>query len=221
MLIFYFTISIMSVLTGASTSMQSLIATHGYVAIIALMALESASLPIPSEVVLPVVGLYVYNGTLNIYLAVLSTVIGTLIGITVDYYVAYFLGKDVVYSHAKRFHIKKESIDHFDKWFNNNAGFTVFVARLIPVVRGLISFPAGFAQMDLKKFYLYSLAGSLVWNVALIGFGYYTLGSTNNNLTLILAGVGLFAQALYIIYHVSMGKIKENNMAMEKKQRGH
>ncbi len=209
---------IFSVLSGASAQVQALLIAHGYLAIVILMTLESASLPIPSEVVLPLIGLYVYNGTLNLYLAIVSTLIGTLIGITIDYYLAYFLGKDVIYAHAERFHIKKESLDHFDKWFNNNIGFTVFVARLIPVVRGLISFPAGFAQMDIKKFYLYSLTGSLLWNVVLIEFGYYTLGSTNNNLVLIIAGIGIFIQVLYMFYQFSMGKIKEDNTKKEKKK---
>ncbi len=217
MFAFSITSSILPILTGASSSIHALLVAHGYLAIIALMTLESASLPIPSEIVLPLIGLFVYNGTLNIYLAIIATVIGTFLGVTIDYYLAYFLGKDVIYAHAERFHIKRESIDSFDKWFNNNAGSTVFLARLIPVVRGLISFPAGFARMDLKKFYLYSLSGSLIWNVALIEFGYYTLGSTSSNIILVLAGVGLFAQVIYLIYHISMGKIKEDNKKKEKK----
>ncbi len=200
-------------------NIHALIAAHGYLAIIALMSLESASLPIPSEIVLPVIGYYVYTGTLNIYLAILSTLVGTAIGITADYFIAYFLGKDLVYKHAEKFHIKKESLDHFDKWFNNNISFTVFIGRLLPVVRGLISFPAGFAQMDLKVFYSYSLAGSLIWNVALIEFGYYTLGASSTNLILTIGICGLFLQMLYLFYKTSFNKIKEDNMRKESKKK--
>ncbi len=197
-------------LTGISASIHSFIVSHDYLAIIILMALESASLPIPSEVVLPLTGYFVYTGLLNLYLAIISTLIGTAIGITLDYYIAYFLGKDVVYKHAERFHINRKMLDSFDRWFVANAGFTVFIGRLIPVVRGLISFPAGFAQMDIKKFYLYSLSGSFIWNVVLIEFGYYAFGSTTNIL-IMLAATGIFAQALYIVYVVAMRKIRSSS----------
>ena len=201
MSIFTMLLSIANFTTStASGTYQSLIVTHGYLAIIALMALESASLPIPSEIILPITGVYVHDGTFSLYVALLASLIGTTIGITIDYYVAYFLGKDVIYKHSNKFHIKKERIMHFDSWFNQNAAFTVFAARLIPIVRGLISFPAGFAQMDLKRFYFYSLFGAIIWNAALIMFGYYALST--NNIVITFAAVGIFAVILYAIYHL-------------------
>lgn len=200
-------------------NIHAIIAAHGYLAIVILMSLEAASLPLPSEIILPVVGYYVYTGALNLYLSILSTVIGTAIGITIDYFIAYYLGKDLVYKHAEKFHIKKESLDHFDKWFRNNISFTVFIGRLLPVVRGLISFPAGFAQMDLKIFYAYSLAGSLIWNVALIEFGYYAFGASSTNFILTIAVCSLFLQMIYLFYKASFNRIQEDNIKNESKKK--
>ncbi|MDE1859681.1 MAG: VTT domain-containing protein [Candidatus Micrarchaeota archaeon] len=111
----------------------------------------------------------------------------------------------MVYKNLKLLRIKKEDVERFDEWFKRNGPFAIFIARLIPLVRGLISFPAGFARMDLKKFYLYSLAGSLIWNVALIEFGYYALSVNSFDITATL--FALLAIALYVIYKVALRKI--------------
>ena len=193
-------------LTGAYSAITSFVHLYGYLAIVVLMALESASLPIPSEVILPLAGHFIALGEMNPYLAVIATIIGTAIGISFDYAVAYLLGKELIYKHLHSFHIQKRMLDHFDRWFAENGSFAVFVSRLLPVIRGLISFPAGFAQMPLRKFYLYSLTGALIWNVALMAFGYYALSITN--LQLLLGVVAAFAIVLYLIYHISLKRIR-------------
>lgn len=207
MLLFLIPIFLASNASSLYASISALIAAHGYISVIILMAAESASLPIPSEVILPVTGFFVHNGTLNLYLAIIASLVGTFIGITIDYYIAYFLEKDVVYKHLKTFHISKERMDNFQKWFDRNGSFAVFIIRMLPIARGLISFPAGFARMDLKKFYLYSLLGSLIWNVALIGFGYYALSTTNADIT--FAAIAVFAILLYVIYRVAIDRMKK------------
>src|SRR5271157_3531518 len=156
------------------STISGLIAAHGYIAIFVLMVLEAASFPgVPSEVVLPAVGYFIAEGLLNPVLAFAAAITGCTIGMGIDYYIAYFLGKDVVYKHLRFFHIKKEQLLAFDRWFEKNGDFAVFVSRLLPVVRGWIGFPAGFAEMPLKKFFFYSVTGTVIWDVILIAFGYY------------------------------------------------
>lgn len=183
-------------------AINKFIAGYGYAAVVALMALESASVPMPSEVILPLTGRFAAESLLNPYLAVLATMIGTAIGITVDYAVAYMLGKELVYRHLKSLRIRRSSLESFDAWFAKNGPFAVFVSRLLPLVRGLISFPAGFARMDLKRFYLYSMAGALVWNVALIAFGYYALSTSS--LQVLFLAVAAFIIALYAAYRIAL-----------------
>ncbi len=201
------TLSILQLLTGTYSSISAFIASYGDLAIVILMTLESASLPIPSEVLLPLAGAFAAQGYLGgPYLAYAAALAGTIFGITIDYFIAYFLGKEVVYKHLSSFHIRRESIELFDAWFKRNGPFAVFVARLLPVVRGLISLPAGFAEMSLKKFYFYSILGAMIWNAALMAFGYYAL-STSNAQSLLVA-VATLAIVLYLVYDLFSKKIK-------------
>ncbi len=199
--------SVLHLVTGTYVAVTAFLTKYGYAAIVVLMVLESASLPIPSEVVLPLIGKYVASGLLNPYLAFACTMIGTAIGISVDYAIAYYFGKDVVYKHLHAFHVKKETVDAFDAWFDSNGAFAVFVSRLLPIVRGLISLPAGFARMPLKKFFLYSLVASAIWNAALMYFGYALLST--NNVDILFAAVAVLAIVLYAIYYLAVGRIRK------------
>jgi membrane protein DedA with SNARE-associated domain len=202
------TASAASAVNGAAAAVVSFIASHTYLGVFALMALESASLPIPSEVVLPAIGYLAATGAVNFYLAFAAAVIGSMVGIAIDYYVAYFVGKDVVYRHLQSFHIKKSTLDAFDNWFARNGSFAVFISRLIPIVRGLISFPAGFAQMPQKKFYLYSFLGTAIWDITLMLFGYYALDTAN--ITVMFVAVAAFGIVLYAIYVYALKTIRKN-----------
>ncbi len=186
---------------------NSLLSTYGYLGLFGMMALEGASLPIPSEVIVPIAGYLAAKGVFNFYIAALAILAGNMIGVVIDYVIGYFIGKDVVYKHLHLFHIHKEQIDAFDSWFNRNGGFAVFVSRMIPVLRGLISFPAGFARMPFKKFFLYSLVGSAIWDIVLMLFGYYLLSS--NNLYIAMSAVALLALILYMIYRIAVNKTRK------------
>jgi membrane protein DedA with SNARE-associated domain len=209
MLVLSITSWLLQVISGTYSTINTFITTHGLAAIVALMALESASLPIPSEVILPLAGRFAAAGDFSLYLAIAASIVGTVIGITVDYAIAYVLEKEVVYKHLSAFHIKKSDLDAFDAWFAKNGAFAVFVARLLPVVRGLISLPAGFAKMSLRDFYLYSIAGSLIWNVALIMFGYWALATSNAQL--MFAAIAAFAIVLYLTYRIGMKRISRHS----------
>jgi membrane protein DedA with SNARE-associated domain len=200
-------ITLWQLITGSTTLLTNLITKYGYLAITALMALESASIPVPSEVIMPLAGLFSANGLLSFPLALIAGMVGSAIGLAVDYYIAYFVGKEVVYKHLQRFHIKKESLESFDEWFERNGFVAVFVTKFIPLVRTLVSFPAGFAKMDAKKFFAYSLLGSLIWNVVLMAFGYYALAA--NSAVVILASIAAFVIILYFIYSVAIKRMRK------------
>lgn len=194
-------------LLGILQNVQSIVSAYGYLGIFILMTLESASLPIPSEVVLPVVGHLISTGTLNGYLATAVVLVASITGMAIDYTIAYYVGKRVVYKHLQSFRIKKGSLDAFDSWFNRNGRFAVFIGRMVPEVRGLVSFPAGFAQMPLKDFFLFSFLGAAIWDIALIAFGYYALSTSS--LVITTTAIALFVIVLYIIYRVALSKIRK------------
>jgi len=190
------------------SALSSFISSYGYFAILILMILESASMPIPSELLLPATGYFAAKGILNIYITLVVVYISSFIGMAINYYIAYWLGKDLVYKHLHWFRIKREDVEAFEKWFDKNGPFTVFISRLLPLVRGLINFPAGFALMNQKRFYAYSMAGAVIWDTALIMFGYYGLAA--NNTTSVLIAIGVFGIILYIIYRIAINNIRKS-----------
>ncbi|MFG1449329.1 MAG: DedA family protein [Thermoplasmataceae archaeon] len=197
---------LISIILGRSGPIHNLVVNYGYTGIGILMMLESASLPIPSEVILPLSGQYIHLGILNFPGVLLVALLGGLVGFSIDYFIAYFLGKDVIYNHLHIFHLKKESVENFETWFEKNGSFAVFIIRMVPGVRGLISLVAGFAKMDLKKFYLFSFLGSLVWDTLLIIFGYYAF---SGSLTSIIEYVAILLLVLYLIYVLLMRNVKK------------
>lgn len=148
-------LSVVGILGLTYATIGGLMARYGYYAVFLLLLLEGASMPIPSEVVLPLVGHLIATKVFDPWLVFAVVLLGGTAGMMVDYYIAYFLEKDVVYKHLAFFHINRKEILEFDDWFKRNGDFTVFVARLLPVVRGLINFPAGFALMPRDKFLTY------------------------------------------------------------------
>ncbi len=201
--------SIIGIFSLTYSAISSFISSYGYIAIFVLMLLEAASMPVPSEVILPLTGYFASKGVISLYIALPLVYLSSFAGMAINYYIAYFLGKDVVYKHLGLFRIKKEDVEAFEKWFNENGPFVVFISRLLPVVRGLINFPAGFALMDKKKFYVYSMAGSIIWDTLLVLFGYYALSA--NSLATVLAYIAILGLVLYSIYKISMNKIKRKS----------
>ncbi|MGC8699464.1 MAG: DedA family protein [Candidatus Micrarchaeia archaeon] len=199
---------LLNLLNLSYSTLSYIITKYGYLSIFVLMILEASSFPIPSEVVLPLAGLFSAKGMLNIYIVIPLVFLSSFIGMAVNYYIAYLLGKDVVYRHLHWFRIKKSDVEAFEKWFDRNGPFVVFISRLLPVVRGLINFPAGFALMDQKKFYAYSMLGSIIWDTALTLFGFYALSASNGYIVLI--AIGIFGIILYAIYKFAIMRIRKS-----------
>jgi membrane protein DedA with SNARE-associated domain len=152
-----------------------------YFTIALLMTIESSFIPFPSEVVIPFAAYKAAQGGLNVFGVVIAGTVGALAGALVNYYLAKYLGRALVYSFAEskigRFLLlSKEKVIHAENYFLKNGNSSTFVGRLVPAVRQLISIPAGIARMKIRNFILYTVAGAGIWNIILAVIGYYLYG---------------------------------------------
>lgn len=147
------------------------ISQSGYWGLFLLMVGESFLMPIPSEIVLPFAGFMVFSGEISFLAAVFLGVLGQIFGSVLSYYLGYYGGRRVVLRYGQYFLLNKKHFEHVENWFNKYGLATVFVCRLLPVVRTLISFPAGITKMNFKKFLLYSTLGIIPWTIFLVYLG--------------------------------------------------
>lgn len=143
----------------------------GYVGVALMMALESACLPLPSEVIMPFAGYLVSTGRFSLFWATTAGAVGCNIGSTLAYYLGAWGGKPAAKRWGRYLLISAADIDLADRFFNRFGSATVFIARLLPVVRSFVALPAGFARMTMWKFQLYSFVGSWIWCFALTWVG--------------------------------------------------
>jgi membrane protein DedA with SNARE-associated domain len=148
----------------------------GYVGIAVLVALENVFPPIPSEVILPLAGFLAGQGRFWLPAAVLAATLGSLAGALVLYAVGHYFGEDrirrLVRRYGKWFTVSERDLDRAEGWFDRHGGAVVFFGRLVPIIRSLVSIPAGVRRMPLGRFLLYTALGSTLWNGALIGAGW-------------------------------------------------
>ena len=149
----------------------------GYAGIFALMLLEAAAFPVPSEVILPLAGYLVSQGTLEFWLVVFISTAAAMIGSFVDYFIGSKLGGSFLVGQSRLPYIDATQLRRTRGWFYKYGAVTVALLRLVPAARVLISFPAGAYRMKKSKFALYTLAGCLPWNFLLVYLGWW-LGSS-------------------------------------------
>lgn len=154
----------------------SIMNQFGYVGVFLLIAIENIFPPIPSEVILLFGGFMTTYSSMNLFGVTLVSTLGSLLGAIVLYYIGKILNKErlkkIVRGKAgKILRLKEKDIDMADQWFDTKGNKTVFFCRFIPLVRSLISIPAGMSEMDMKKFILYTVLGSTVWNFVLTFVG--------------------------------------------------
>ena len=148
------------------------IGAMGYTGIFLLMAMESSVIPIPSELVMPPAGYLAHQGQMNIWLAILMGTAGSLAGAYANYYAAHYLGRPLLLKYGKYVWITEEKFAKVERYFRDHGEISTFIGRLLPVVRHLISLPAGLAGMNHVKFSLYTLAGAGIWVTILTWIGY-------------------------------------------------
>jgi membrane protein DedA with SNARE-associated domain len=181
-------------------------ANLNYFTVALLMAIESTFLPLPSEVVVPFAAYKAGQGDLNVFLVVFFGTAGALSGSLINYTLAYYLGRPLVYRFAgsklgKLFLLSKEKVVHAEEFFIRNGRTSTFIGRLVPGVRHLISIPAGLAKMNLRDFILFTFIGAGIWNIILAFIGYY-LYEIREQIFPYLGHILLAIGAVFVVYLV-------------------
>ena len=161
-----------SILALLSGFIISTISALGYPGILLLMAIESACIPLPSEIILPFSGYLVWTGRFNIWWVAVMGALGCNAGSIVAYFAGKYGGRSFLTRYGKYVLVSKHEMDIADRWFERYGQWTVFFARLLPVIRTFIAFPAGIARMDFWKFNVYTFLGSFPWCLGLAYAGY-------------------------------------------------
>jgi len=181
----------------------------GYPGIALLMLLENVFPPIPSELIMPLAGYAATQGRLNILLVVAAGSLGSVAGALLWYCVGRWLGCERVRRfagrHGRWLTVTAAEVDHARDWFRRHCGKAVFIGRLVPAIRTLISIPAGIAEMGLVRFLIYTVAGTVLWTGALAGAG-YLLGAQYQQVSSWLnpaSNVILGALVLWYVYRVA------------------
>lgn len=146
--------------------------TLGYPGIFVMTMLESTFLPIPSEVTLIPAGYLIHQGKMSAALVFVLSVTGTLAGSLINYFIARLCGRWFLLRYGRYFMMTEEKLAKMEGFFVRHGALSIFLGRLVLGVRHYISFPAGLARMDLKKFCLYTTAGGAIWIVIALGIGY-------------------------------------------------
>jgi membrane protein DedA with SNARE-associated domain len=147
--------------------------------VVALMAVESACIPFPSELIMPLAGwMLIKDQSLPAVFSLVAGVYGALgntIGSVIAYYAGMWAGRPLLNRYGRYILISQHDLDVADRWFSRSGGWTVFISRILPVVRTYISLPAGIARMNIIKFLIYTFTGSFIWSTGL-AYGGYLLG---------------------------------------------
>jgi membrane protein DedA with SNARE-associated domain len=179
------------------------IGAMGYPGIFILMAMESSVIPIPSELIMPPAGYLAQAGKMNMLIAILCGTFGSLFGAYANYFAARYLGRPLILKYGRYVWITEEKFMKVETFFLKHGEISTFIGRLLPVVRHLISLPAGLAGMNHLKFSLYTLLGAGIWVTILTWIGYFI----GRNQALImryshqaLYGALVFSAVLIVVY---------------------
>jgi len=177
-----------------------------YPTVLFLMTLESTFLPVPSELVVPPAAWKAAQGEMNIFLVILFSTAGCIFGALINYFLAKYLGRKIIYSLvdtriAHMLFINREHMEKSESFFIKYGKSSTFIGRLVPGVRHLISIPAGVAQMNLADFVFYTAAGSAIWNSILAALGYF-LYTQQELLKKYYKDLSIFFLAVFILFTV-------------------
>jgi membrane protein DedA with SNARE-associated domain len=190
----------------------------GYLGVGLLMTVESSFLPFPSEIVVPPAAYLASQGEMRLVWIILAGVVGSLLGATINYFLAFYLGRPLVYKlsghrYARLIFITPEKVERAEKYFLANSNAATVIGRLIPVVRQLISLPAGFCRMPFGRFILLTALGSFFWVSILAALGYF-IGANQQLLAEYykeISWIMIIAGGLWFMY-----KINRNRSAKKK-----
>ncbi len=162
-------------LSSLATWVQDVIEQLGYIGVALLVVLENVFPPIPSEIVLPFAGFVAQQGSYSVVLMILAATVGSVIGALIMYWIAAIIGDERLHAFTRKFgkwvQIREADLTRAEEWFDRHAMSAVLVGRCVPLIRSVVSIPAGFRRMKLIPYIAYTFLGSLVWNIALVGAG--------------------------------------------------
>ena len=197
----------------------SVIASTGYLGIFVLMVLESMVAPVPSELVMPFAGFLVVDGKLNLWLVIFVSGLASVTGSLISYAFAYFGEKELVHRFGKFVFLDKDELEWTEQWFRKRGSITIFFSRFIPVIRHLISIPAGLGRMNLKHFILFTAVGATAWNTLLLWVGmqlrerWDIVHKYSNQLDVLIVALLAIAVAYYAYRHLR--RHRKNKVAAE------
>lgn len=151
------------IIAAVAAWIMSVIATMGYGGIVLLMAIESACVPLPSEIIMPFAGFLVFKGEMSLWLVALAGAMGCVLGSIPAYYVGMLGGRPLAERYGKYILLSKNDLDLADRLFAKHGEIIILIARMLPAVRTFIAFPAGVVRMNMPKFIIYTFIGSLIW----------------------------------------------------------
>jgi membrane protein DedA with SNARE-associated domain len=187
------------------------ISALGYSGVVLLMAIESACIPLPSEIIMPFAGYLVSTGQMNLWGVGVAGAIGCVLGSLGAYWAGMYGGRPFIERYGRYILVSRHDLDLADRWFAKYGEVIVFGSRLLPVIRTFIAFPAGVARMKLTKFIIYTFAGSLPWCLGLAYVGQKLGEQWNKDETLktwfhrfdfLIGVVGLFVAAWWVWRHI-------------------
>ena len=196
----------------------------GYIGVFLLIAIENIFPPIPSEVILLFGGFMTTYTKLNIVIMIIAATLGSILGAIVLYYIGKIFNKDrlkkiISGKIGKILCLKNSDIDKADKWFDTKGNKTVFFCRFIPIVRSLISIPAGMSEMPMGKFLVYTTFGSLIWNTVLVVIGsivgenwtsILTIFDTYSSIVVVVIAI-IFVICVYLFYRNRLNNKKKGS----------
>lgn len=185
-----------------------IIEQFGYFGVFFLILIENVFPPIPSEVILLFSGFFSSYTSLSVFYMILASTLGSFLGAIILYYIGKIFNKErlkkiVNGRFGKILFLKEKDIDKADEWFDNKGNKSVFFCRFVPIVRSLISIPAGMSEMPMGKFIIYTICGSMIWNTVLICLG-YRLGS---NWEYVLTILDKYQMVVIIILIIILGYV--------------
>lgn len=191
-----------AIIEQLSTQIIQFVSSNGYLAVFILMSLESALLPIPSEITMPFAGFLVSQGKLDFWVVVAIGGFANLVGSLIAYALGYFLEENIIVNLIRRYGkfvlITEHEYLRAVHWFQKYGSPIAFFSRLMPAVRTFISLPAGLAEMNIWKFSIYTLTGSLIWSAFLTYIG-FTLGKNWHDISPYYRKVEYFLAALVVV----------------------
>lgn len=195
------------------------ISAGGYTAVAGLMAIESCSIPLPSELIMPFAGFLVHKGEMNLFWASIAGAFGCMVGSAVNYWVGAVGGRPFIEKYGRYVLIRKKDLDRADRWFEKWGLWATFIARMLPIIRTFISFPAGVSRVPFIPFLILAFVGSVPWCYMLglvglkLGENWTHIRDYLHGFDLIIALVLLGLFAFWLYHHLKPEKDEEQKEA--------